>query len=72
MLKINKKPDYYNIITFGVYDNHEFRIQDDNGKIYVNFKDHYKETDIEGFNKIVSQIKEQYLKTKTTKSPLFL
>jgi len=64
MLTINKKPDYYNIITFGVYDNHEFRIQDNNGKIYVTFKDHYKETDVDDFNKIVNEIKEQYLKTK--------
>jgi hypothetical protein len=70
MLKINEKSDYYNIIIFGVYDNHEFRIQDNNGKIYVNFKDRYKETDIEGFNKIVDQIKEQYLKIKKTKNLL--
>ena len=67
MLKINKTPNFYNIITYGTYDNHEFRIQDENGKIYINFKDRYKETDIEGFNKIVNQIKEQYLKTRKTK-----
>jgi uncharacterized surface protein with fasciclin (FAS1) repeats len=70
MLKINKTPNFYNIITYGTYDNHEFRIQDENGKIYINFKDRYKETDIEGFNKIVNQIKEQYLKTRKTKNPL--
>ena len=69
-MMVKKKSDYYNIIIFGVYDNHEFRIQDNNGKIYVNFKDRYKETDIEGFNKIVNQIKEQYLKIKKTKNLL--
>lgn len=70
MLKINKNPDYYNIITFGTYNNHEFRITDNNNKIFIYFKDHYKETDIEGFNKIVSEIKEQYLKIKKTKNLL--
>jgi hypothetical protein len=72
MLKINKNPDYYNIITLGTYDNHEFRITDNNNKIYVYFKDHYKETNIEEFGKIVDQIKEQYLLTKKAKNPLFL
>lgn len=70
MLKINKNPDYYNIITLGTYNNHEFRITDNNNKIFIYFKDHYKETDIEGFNKIVSEIKEQYLKIKKTKNLL--
>lgn len=68
MLKINKNPDYYNIITLGTYDNHEFRITDNNNKIFIYFKDHYKETDVEGFNKIVSEIKEQYLKIKKIKN----
>lgn len=70
MLKINKKPDYYNIITLGTYDKHEFRITDNNNKIFVYFKDHYKETDVEGFNKIVNEIKEQYLSRKNKQNLL--
>jgi hypothetical protein len=72
MLKINESPDYYNIITLGTYDKHEFRITDNNNKISIYFKDHYKETNVEEFSRIIDQIKEQYLKIKKSKNPLFL
>jgi len=62
-LKINKQADYYEKVTYGTYDGHEFRIHDTNGLVYVNFLDGYLEKEVQEFNEIVSQIKKQYYKS---------
>ena len=61
-IKLQTKPSYQEIIYHGTYDGHNFRIQDTNGEIFINFIDHYKEDDIEEFNKIKEQIKSYYIK----------
>jgi len=63
MLKIKDKPNYYLIITPGVYDDHEFNILDTDKGLYVMFTDYY-EKDSQSFNDIQDEIKKQYLNTK--------
>ena len=64
MLKIEDKPNYFLIVTPGVYDNHEFNILDTDKGLYVMFTDYY-EKDPQSFNDIQEEIKKQYLNTKT-------
>jgi len=63
MLKIEDKPNYFLIITPGVYDGHEFNILDTDKGLYIMFRDYY-EKDIQSFNEIQDEIKKQYLNTK--------
>ena len=65
MLKIKDKPNYYLIITPGVYDGHEFNILDTDKGLYIMFRDYY-EKDIQSFNEIQDEIKKQYLATRVS------
>jgi hypothetical protein len=62
-LKIKKQADYYEKVTYGAYDGHEFRIHDTNGLVYVQFLDGYLEKEVDEFNEIVSEIKKHYFKS---------
>ena len=55
MLKIKNKPNYYLIVTPGVYDDHEFNILDTDKGLYVMFTDYY-EKDPQSFNDIQDEI----------------
>jgi hypothetical protein len=50
------------IVWKGVYQDHEFRIHDVDNQIFIYFIDHFKEDNIEEFNKIKQEIKLYYLK----------
>ena len=63
MLKIEDKPNYFLIVTPGVYDNHEFNILDTDKGLYVMFTDYY-EKDMESFNNIQDEIKKEYLNSR--------
>jgi hypothetical protein len=65
MLKIEDKPNYFLIVTPGVYDGHEFNILDTDKGLYIMFKDYY-EKDPQSFNDIQEEIKSQYLRTKVS------
>jgi hypothetical protein len=65
MLKIEDKPNYFLIVTPGVYDGHEFNILDTDKGLYVMFKDYY-EKDPQSFNDIQEEIKSQYLNTRVS------
>lgn len=62
MINLDKKPNYYNIVTNGTYDNHEFTIHDTDKGIFIMFRDHYKEglKDFNEFNSIKEEIKRAY------------
>jgi hypothetical protein len=63
MLKIEDKPNYFLIVTPGVYDGHEFNILDTDKGLYIMFRDYY-EKDPQSFNDIQDEIKKEYLATK--------
>jgi hypothetical protein len=63
MLKIEDKPNYFLIVTPGVYDDHEFNILDTDKGLYIMFRDYY-EKDPQSFNDIQDEIKKEYLATK--------
>jgi len=65
MLKIEDKPNYFLIVTPGVYDGHEFNILDTDKGLYIMFKDYY-EKDPQSFNDIQEEIKSQYLNTRVS------
>ena len=65
MLKIQDKPNYFLIVTSGVYDGHEFNILDTDKGLYVMFIDYY-EKDTQSFNDIQCEIKKQYLETRVS------
>ena len=65
MLKIEDKPNYFLIVTPGVYDGHEFNILDTDKGLYIMFKDYY-EKDPQSFNDIQEEIKSQYLRTRVS------
>jgi hypothetical protein len=65
MLKIEDKPNYFLIVTPGVYDDHEFNILDTDKGLYIMFKDYY-EKDPQSFNDIQEEIKSQYLNTRVS------
>lgn len=65
MLKIEDKPNYFLIVTPGVYDGHEFNILDTDKGLYIMFKDYY-EKDPQSFNEIQEEIKSQYLRTRVS------
>ena len=69
MLKIEDKPNYFLIVTHGVYDGHEFNILDTDKGLYVMFTDYY-EKDPQSFNDIQDEIKKQYLSSKIVGSNL--
>ena len=61
-IKLNLKPSYVEIVWNGKYLDHEFRIHDTDNQIFIYFIDHFKEDNIEEFNKIKQEIKLYYLK----------
>jgi hypothetical protein len=63
MLQIEDKPNYFLIVTPGVYDGHEFNILDTDKGLYIMFRDYY-EKDPQSFNDIQDEIKKEYLATK--------
>jgi hypothetical protein len=65
MLKIEDKPNYFLIVTPGVYDDHGFNILDTDKGLYVMFTDYY-EKDPQSFNDIQEEIKSQYLRTRVS------
>ncbi|MEI6880460.1 MAG: hypothetical protein WCK82_03965 [Bacteroidota bacterium] len=65
MLQIEDKPNYFLIVTPGVYDGHEFNILDTDKGLYIMFRDYY-EKDIQSFNEIQDEIKKQYLATRVS------
>jgi hypothetical protein len=65
MLKIKNRPNYFLIVTPGVYDGHEFNILDTDKGLYIMFKDYY-EKDPQSFNDIQEEIKSQYLRTRVS------